>query len=167
MIDDDSTPDEVGSPNTQRVGRRLAIIREELGEFYGEHEWSQTAVANRIGLTQNIITRMEHGKGGLVENWLKVLNLYESQGYNLNWILTENNTLVSKLVIHESTNGRLRDGLLEKINHYSAAVQKELGIMRDMVMAVPTTEPPQTQELNPQPLDMSPEQQPGAKRTRN
>lgn len=138
MIDDDSTSDAgTGSPNTQRVGRRLAIIREELGKFYTEDEWSQTAVGARVGLTQNVITRMEAGKGGLIENWLKVLNLYEQQGYNLNWILTENNGRVSKLRISESTIGQVRDELLEKINELRSRTLEGINGLHDMVQNVP------------------------------
>lgn len=141
MIDDDSAADAgTSSPNTQRVGRRLAIIREELGKFYQESEWSQTAVGARVGLTQNIITRMEHGKGGLMENWLKVLNLYEQHGYNLNWILTENNERVSKLLINESTIGQVRDDLLEKITELRGLTLQGIDALHEMVQNVPSSD---------------------------
>lgn len=142
MIEDDGTlengTETSPSANTQRVGRRLATIREELGRFYGDHNWSQTAVGNMIGLTQNIITRMEHGKGGLMENWLKVLNLYESQGYNLKWILTEDNSQVSKLVINESTIGQVRDDLLSRIGTLRSETLEKLDELQQVVENVPT-----------------------------
>jgi transcriptional regulator with XRE-family HTH domain len=138
MIDDDSTTEEItGSPNIQRVGKRLAIIREELGQFHGGQYWSQSAVAARVGLTQNIITRMEHGKGGLMENWLKLFNLYEQQGYNLHWVLTEDNRRVSKLLINDTTVGQMRDNLLEKINEVRTEALKGLDELQDLVENVP------------------------------
>jgi transcriptional regulator with XRE-family HTH domain len=137
MIDDSTTEETTGSPNTQRVGKRLAIIREELGQFYGVQHWSQSAVAARVGLTQNIITRMEHGKGGLMENWLKLFNLYEQQGYNLHWVLTEDNRRVSKLLINDTTVGQMRDNLLEKINEVRTETLKGLDELQDLVANVP------------------------------
>ena len=91
------------SVNTKRVGKRLAIIREELGRRYGEADWTQEAVARRAKLTQNIIWRIEQGEGGKIENWLRLMGIYEGEGYNLNWILTIDNREVSKLQLDEVT----------------------------------------------------------------
>ena len=110
-----------GNVHTQRVGRRLMIIREELRDFWQQRgqdgqDWSQTGVGRQVGLTQNIITRMEHGKGGLIENWLILLSFYAGLGYNLNWILTEDNQRITKLQINESTAGQIRDEVLGKLS---------------------------------------------------
>lgn len=120
-------PDNV---HTQRVGRRLMIIREELRDFWqlrGQdgQDWSQTGVGRQVGLTQNIITRMEHGKGGLIENWLILLSFYEGLGYNLNWILTEDNQRITKLQINESTAGQIRDEILGKLRTMRENTLKE------------------------------------------
>jgi len=107
--------------NTQRVGRRLTIIREELRDFWQQRgqdgqDWSQTGVGRKVGLTQNVITRMEHGKGGLIENWLLLLSFYAGLGYNLNWILTEDNQRITKLQINDSTAGQIRDEVLTSLS---------------------------------------------------
>lgn len=125
------------NPMSVRVGKRLVIIREELGRFQGEHNWSQAQVAQRTGLTQNIIHRMENGKGGQIENWLKVMALYEQEGYNLNWIMTENNSLVSKLQLQEATQdagATIRAELMKKIDQYSESRNREFGVLRELIL---------------------------------
>ncbi|GGG59838.1 helix-turn-helix domain-containing protein [Hymenobacter glacieicola] len=125
------------NPNSVRVGKRLVIIREELGRLQGEHNWSQAQVAQRTGLTQNIIHRMENGKGGQIENWLKVMALYEKEGYNLNWILTENNGLVSKLQLQDATQdagASIRAELLKRLDQYAEAHNREMAELRGILM---------------------------------
>lgn len=125
------------NPNSQRVGKRLVIIREELGRLRGEHAWSQAQVALQTGLTQNIIHRMENGKGGQIENWLKVMALYEKEGYNLNWILTENNGLVSKLQLHDATQAAgacVRAELLKKLDEYREVHNREMAELRALLL---------------------------------
>ncbi len=124
-------------PMTARVGKRLVLIREELGRFQGEPAWSQAQVAQRTGLTQNIIHRMENGKGGQIENWLKVMALYEKEGYNLNWIMSENNSLVSKLQLTEATQGAgasVRAELLKKLDQYDEVHIRELAELRALLL---------------------------------
>lgn len=117
------------TPNSQRVGKRLAIIREELGKHYGEADWTQAAVAKRTGLTQNIIWRIEQGEGGKIENWLKVMGVYESEGYNLNWVLTKHNGRVSKLQLDEVTKKApesIRDAIVKTLDRHLIAVDEKL-----------------------------------------
>ncbi|TDN39872.1 XRE family transcriptional regulator [Hymenobacter sp. UV11] len=128
MTDQQSNP-ATPTPNSRRVGKRLAIIREELVKRYGEAEWTQGAVAKRSGLTQNIISRIEQGEGGKIENWLKVMGIYESQGYNLNWVLTKNNSQVSKLQLDEVTRKSpepIRDAILKTLDRHLNAVDEKL-----------------------------------------
>jgi transcriptional regulator with XRE-family HTH domain len=132
-MEEDDASEQAATTRTSRVGQRLAGLREELGKFYPDQDWSQTAVGNRVGMTQNVITRMEHGKGGLMENWLKVLALYEQQGYNLHWILTENNKHVSKLLINEATTGQFRDELLTKLQQHQATTEGAIRGLLDLV----------------------------------
>lgn len=123
--------------NSIRVGKRLVMIREELGRFHGEHTWSQTQVAQRTGLTQNIIHRMENGKGGQIENWLKVMALYEKEGYNLNWILSEKNSFVSKLQITDATQdagATIRAEILKKLDQYNEVHGREMAELRMLLL---------------------------------
>ena len=127
---------EVSTSATVRVGRRLTQIRKELGRAHGDQEWSQTAVGGRTGLTQNVIARMENGKGGLFENWLRLLGLYETQGYNLNWILTEKNGMMGKMLLHEATDSYLRANVLRKmetIKQHQKKLTEELTELEQMM----------------------------------
>lgn len=113
------------------------MIREELGRLLGEHNWSQAQVAQRTGLTQNIIHRMENGKGGQIENWLKVMALYEKEGYNLNWILTEKNSLISKLQLHDATQdagASIRAEVLKRLDEYSRLQNEEISNLRALLL---------------------------------
>lgn len=117
------------NPNSRRVGQRLTKIREELGKHYGEADWTQAAVARRIGLTQNIVWRIEQGEGGKIENWLKLMGVYESQGYNLNWVLTRHNGQVSKLQLDEVAKKSpepIRDVILRTLEKHLATVDEKL-----------------------------------------
>lgn len=132
-----STPETEGDPHTSRVGRRLAIVREELGRYHGEVEWSQTAVANKTGLSQGIISRIERGAGGQIESWLLVLGLYEQQGYNLNWILTEDNQLLSKLQMAPpvvDSSEVLRQSLLQKLGEHEQAFGSVISDLRSLLL---------------------------------
>ena len=140
MSDDealDSSP-EAANAHTLRVGRRLFAIREELGRRTSESEWSQSAVAKKTGLTQNIVWRIEQGEGGKVENWLRLMYLYEAQGYNLNWMLTEHNALVSKIQLDEATSqGQLVEELLRRLAAYEERVGAEIASLRELLLSRP------------------------------
>jgi transcriptional regulator with XRE-family HTH domain len=84
--------------NITRVGRRLARVRQLQGARTKEADWTQQVVANRTGLSQNIITRIEQGRGGSLENFLILLNYYRKQGYSLDWILAENNSKTPQML---------------------------------------------------------------------
>lgn len=122
---------EPDSNNThrQRIGRRLAAIRDELGRG---QRWTQEQVAARTGLTQNIISRIEKSGAGAVENWLVLMAFYQQQGYTLNWILSEDNTLESKLYLDElkeqggiSAEALQRD-ILEEVEQLQKTVNRKL-----------------------------------------
>jgi len=80
------------------VGHRLAFLRDELSK--GHDKWSQGRVAEATGLEQNQVSRLELGKG-TIEGFITLLLFYRSKGYNLNWIISEDNKTVSKLTLTE------------------------------------------------------------------
>lgn len=125
------------SSTAQYVGRRLAIIRKELGRLHGEQQWTQTVVAEQTGLTQNIICRLEQGEGGKVESWLTVMGLYESYGYNPAWIVTENNEHVSKLSLREpleKLSPQQRDAALKVLDEWQQGLNESLTEIRRILM---------------------------------
>lgn len=80
------------------VGNRLAFLRDELSK--GADKWSQGRVAEATGLEQNQVSRLELGKG-TIEGFITLLVFYRNKGYNLNWILSEDNKTVSKMNLSE------------------------------------------------------------------
>jgi transcriptional regulator with XRE-family HTH domain len=135
MDDDKQEAPQTPDPDSIRVGRRLAAIREELGRHFGEAEWSQTAVARKLKLTQNIVWRIEQEGGGKIDNWFKLMRLYEANGYNLHWILAENNALVSKFELQEATSpNQLIEELLKKLDHYQALLGGEISAVRQLIL---------------------------------
>lgn len=95
---ENSSPDSM----IRSVGRRLAFVRKQLAQLHGEQHWTQTAVAQQTGLTQNIITRLEQGEGGKFESLVTVIHLYEAQGYNPAWLTSENNQHLSKFTLPQT-----------------------------------------------------------------
>lgn len=133
---DDSANQDAASPHIVRLGRRLFSIREELSRRAGDAEWSQTAVARKAGLTQNIVWRIEQGETSRAENLLRLMYLYEAQGYNLTWMLTEHNALVSKLQLDEDiSQHKLVEELLRRLNAYEQGVGAELASLRELLQS--------------------------------
>lgn len=98
------------------VGNRLAFLRDELSK--GPDKWSQGRVAEATGLEQNQVSRLELGKG-TIEGFITLLLFYKNKGYNLNWVLSEDNKTVSKLILSEEiktidATGAVADLLLMK-----------------------------------------------------
>lgn len=98
------------------VGHRLAFLRDELSK--GPDKWSQGRVAEATGLEQNQVSRLELGKG-TIDGFITLLLFYRAKGYNLNWILSEDNKTVSKMILSEEiktidATGAVSDLLLMK-----------------------------------------------------
>lgn len=88
--------------NTEYIGKRLALLRDELA-CPGEDKWTQARVAAETGLTQNMIGNMELSGSARIEAFLDYLIFFQKRGYNLNWILTPDNDRISKMILNEST----------------------------------------------------------------
>lgn len=82
------------------IGKRFAMLRDELK---GDEPWTQSKVASKTGLTTNQVARLEQSGAGSIDGFLTMLIFYLNQGYNLNWILMEDNEQVGKLFINENT----------------------------------------------------------------
>lgn len=74
------------------IGKRLAYVREQLSADDPKTNWTQAKVAEETGLKQNMITRIEHTGAGTFDAFRCVLLLYHSKGFNIRWILLEDNT---------------------------------------------------------------------------
>lgn len=73
------------------IGKRLAHVREQLSAQDPETNWTQAKVAEETGLKQNMITRIEHTGAGTFDAFLCILLFYHSKGFNMRWILLEDN----------------------------------------------------------------------------
>lgn len=119
------------------IGQRLASIRQELGELYGEHEWTRAIVCGQTNLTQNMMWRFESRKGGSIESLLALLNFYKTHGYNPAWVVTDDNTLVSKHLkqsMNLSATDERREALLKKLDQSKQALNKSLDDSRQLLM---------------------------------
>lgn len=80
---------------TDEFGKRLRIIRNEILDTDGK-SITQADIAERSGLSQNVVHRLEKGLGTSVENIIIYLNYLDQNGFNINWILSIDNTNVDK-----------------------------------------------------------------------
>ncbi|GAB3307729.1 hypothetical protein [Hymenobacter tenuis] len=83
------------------IGKRLARLRDELA-VTGEDPWTQARVAQEAGLTQNMVARLEQSGAGSIEAFVALILFYYQRGYNINWILLPDNSMVSKLALNDS-----------------------------------------------------------------
>lgn len=75
------------------ISARLATLRKHLGERMGE-KLTQETVAERSGLTEQQVNRLEAGLLGTTSSLICLLRFYNSHGYNLEWIQLEDNSRI-------------------------------------------------------------------------
>jgi transcriptional regulator with XRE-family HTH domain len=101
----------------QILADRLTELREDLTKRTDE-KWPMRKVAQGAGITQNMIERIEAGKGGTMEAYLALFNFYYNKGYNLNWLLITDNSDFSKYRVPENSNGIQIEKMLIKIESF-------------------------------------------------
>jgi len=89
--------DEAKTDDTKVVSQRLMFLRKHLGESLGL-ELTLPMLAERCGLTDYFIQRLENGLKGNMHSLLKLLLYYRSQGYSLDWILVTDNSQIPMIV---------------------------------------------------------------------
>lgn len=97
--------------NAEIFAERIKIIRKEMTMPNGRAA-TQDFIAEKSGLKQNHIFRMESGKGTSIENIFTYLNFLYSEGFNINWIIVEENDNISKYKEEEGFN--ILSGFLDK-----------------------------------------------------
>jgi hypothetical protein len=83
------------------VARRLSQLRGDLASP-GEEAWSQQRLAEEAGLTTNIVHRLEQSCAGRIESMLTLLSFYYHRGYNISWIVLDDNSAVSKYLLNDA-----------------------------------------------------------------
>lgn len=74
----------------EEIGQRFAQLRAELSRQSGQ-TWSQDKLAKELGVAQSIIAKAEKGKGSLT-NIIQMMVFFKDQGFNLDWLMTPDNT---------------------------------------------------------------------------
>ena len=76
---------EIGKQYFLSVSKRLKLIRSEL-------KISQRNLEKLLGLTLKAVSRLEDGEGGSMINLFALIWYYTEQGYNINWMLSYDNS---------------------------------------------------------------------------
>lgn len=74
---------------SEETGKRLVELRKTLSRDSGE-EWTQPRLARKLGLSQNVLHRLEHGSGS-IENLGKLIEFYYDKGFNIRWVMAADN----------------------------------------------------------------------------
>ncbi|QNE42180.1 hypothetical protein F1C16_21375 (plasmid) [Hymenobacter sp. NBH84] len=111
--------------NRDLIGKRLAQLRDELAAP-GEAKWSQVRLANELGLTQNVVARLEKSAAGSNESLLTLLLFYHQRGFNITWILLDDNSHVSRMRLDETTPTLDKRSVLEKLAGLRETVDSEV-----------------------------------------
>jgi len=111
--------------NRDLIGKRLAQLRDELATP-GEAKWSQVRLATELGLTQNVVARLEKSAAGSNESLLTLLLFYHQRGFNITWILLDDNSHVSKVRLNETTPTLDRQSVLEKLGNFREVMDNEV-----------------------------------------
>lgn len=79
------------------ISQRLVKLRKHLGERLG-HELAQADLAEQAGIKDYMYQRLETGLRGTTLTLVTLLNFYRTQGYNLDWILTPDNSRIPMMI---------------------------------------------------------------------
>lgn len=97
------------------VGKRFAQLRSELASV-GEEVWSQARVGEAIGITANMVGRLEQFCAGNIDALLGMLRFYHARGFNISWIVLPDNSGVSKYSLSDANRAVDVQFVLDKID---------------------------------------------------
>ena len=83
--------------HTEIVSQRLVYLRKHLGDRLGQ-EITLPVLAERSGLTDYFIQRLESGLKGNMHSLLTLLLYYRAQGYSLDWMLVQDNSEIPMII---------------------------------------------------------------------
>ncbi|WP_411029870.1 helix-turn-helix domain-containing protein [Spongiimicrobium sp. 3-5] len=66
------------------VGKRIFHIRKEM-------KLSQEQFSRKANLNKGVLHRIEHGTGGTIDNFLKIMVFLQENQYNIKWLIYQNN----------------------------------------------------------------------------
>ncbi|GGF27243.1 hypothetical protein [Hymenobacter cavernae] len=118
--------------NSKQIGKRLALLRDELASP-GEEKWAQSKVAAETGLTLNQVARLEQAAAGSIEGFVTILLFYHNKGYNISWILLPDNTTVSKRALSENTKTVDARDVIKKLSAFKEEIGKEVDTLMEVL----------------------------------
>ncbi|GAB2547134.1 hypothetical protein [Spirosoma aerophilum] len=89
----------------EEISARLIALRKHLSDRLGE-KLTMEIVAERSNLTEQQVHRLERGLAGTPISLLGLLHFYGSHGYNMNWIISPDNSRVPLIL---SSGSELQD----------------------------------------------------------
>lgn len=107
------------------IGKRLALLREELSGAGGE-KWTQTMVADETGLTKNMIGQMERSGAGGIEIFVTYLLFFHQRGYNINWIILPDNSRVTKMQLGAQIKAVELQAVVNQFENIKQVIVREL-----------------------------------------
>lgn len=105
------------------LGERLRSMRKHLGVL-------QTDIAKNIGVHQNVISRLESGKGGSIENLLMLTN-YFSEFFYLDKLFSENFVIMELSNLSEKE--MMESIAIEKLKQFKEAFDEEINAIVDLL----------------------------------
>jgi hypothetical protein len=72
------------------LGERLTVVRLDLSKKM-QQRFTQTRVENELHFQPGQLHDIEAGRGGQIQHYQKLLNYYHDWGYNIHWLVAENN----------------------------------------------------------------------------
>jgi hypothetical protein len=114
--------------NKELIGRRLAALRDELARP-GEKKWTIAMVAEETGLTLNQVGTMERSGAGGTEIFIAYLLFFYRRGYNLHWIILEDNKNLSKVRLGEEIKTVDMQSVLDQVHNLRQGIDREVTAM--------------------------------------
>jgi transcriptional regulator with XRE-family HTH domain len=110
------------------IGERLAELRETLAADDPQSNWTQRKVASELGVSQNIIARLEKGLGS-IDSLILLIWFYHSKGYSMHWLFVEDNSAASKY--RKDEEGRNTAVALQKLMQLDGTLKSIIQDLQD------------------------------------
>lgn len=105
------------------LGERLRSLRKRLGV-------RQEDIAKNIGVHQNVISRLESGKGGNIENLLMLTN-YFSDFFYLDKLFSEGFAVTE--LSNTSEKEMIQSVVMERIRDFKGIIDQEISTIIDLL----------------------------------
>ena len=77
-----------------KIGERLIQLRDHYSQQSGKRK-KQRDVALDLGWSPSKLERIENGRGGTLDDFHKLYDYYHQLGYNIHWLIADDNSSLS------------------------------------------------------------------------